>query len=71
MSQWQDISTAPKDGARVLIFFAGAVGLPSEAIQIAQWSVEPYGPCWLTSEGEGWLSPTHWMPLPPAPEAKP
>lgn len=61
-SQWQPIETAPKDGTPVLAWDEGAVC-------IVTWvSGDPVDP-------DGWYdvrrldpAPTHWQPLPPAPE---
>jgi hypothetical protein len=69
-ASWQPIETAPKDGTNVLLFDGKAVGYggwmsaedqgaePEEAhlIAVGWWSVD------LSDN-----SPTHWMPLPPAP----
>lgn len=59
---WQDISTAPKDGTKVL-------GWADGDFTVVEWSPGDY---WTLSEcgayasdGEWW--PTHWMPLPAAP----
>lgn len=59
---WQDISTAPKDGTKVL-------GWAEGDYTVVEWSSGGY---WTLSEcgayasdGEWW--PTHWMPLPAAP----
>lgn len=66
---WQDISTAPKDGTNVLLWWPfwckgrptiGWFGLNG----IRQW-VAPE-----TLEGDG-DPPTYWMPLPPPPVAEP
>jgi hypothetical protein len=65
--QWQPISTAPKDGTRLLVSEGGEV-------QVVAWRATPYGrQNWGADDGEsvfvaGWFSPTHWMPLPPPPE---
>ena len=71
---WQPISSAPKDGTRILIMCARPL--------IARWEpdidapAEDYeGPGWLVYECEDpWFSvwakpdiPTHWMPLPNPP----
>lgn len=60
MSQWQDISTAPK-GEHILFFHevkSGRNNLPA-MVKVERFPVSfP-------------RQPTHWMPLPPAPEVKP
>jgi hypothetical protein len=60
--EWQNISTAPKDGTKVL-------GWSEGDFTVVEWSSGGY---WTLSEcgayasdGEWW--PTHWMPLPAAP----
>lgn len=74
-SQWQDISTAPKDGTRILVYgedvilscvygpFFWEAGAPQGTEQLG----------WIQFDGQLGpdVYPTHWMPLPPAPEAKP
>lgn len=54
---WQPIETAPRDGTWVLAW----CGTSCEQIT---WTDEDR---WGT--GEGWVRPTHWQPLPAAPEA--
>ena len=71
MSDWQDISTAPKDGTRVLTW---------DGDNILASVYEYYYPHGTTIRGfeqPGWVQwagqsgvetiPTHWMPLPNAP----
>lgn len=62
LNQWQDISTAPADGQRVLISIEGA----NKAI-LAQ--KEKDGKWWTVGEVVNWegKNVTHWMPLPTAP----
>ncbi|OQW71707.1 MAG: hypothetical protein BVN33_14850, partial [Proteobacteria bacterium ST_bin13] len=73
--EWQDISTAPKDGTLVLL-------AQIEIIEIGKWVAEETGHYETVSEKNGkrvqeWVSsssgywdvntiydPTHWMPLP-------
>lgn len=78
MTEWQPIETAPKDGTHILAYMENAV------IE-AWWEDTSYGNPeyegrgeWecpnLSSHGCGCCSifndaPTHWMPLPHAPEA--
>lgn len=67
---WQPISTAPRDGTRILVWD----WLLNEAT-ICQWSIaKPFGSShgWVTdAEGPGYCSAveaSHWMPLPDGPE---
>ena len=67
MSNWQDISTAPKDGTLILIW-------DGMEIHTAYW-----GPRASSNKQNLWVSngciddwmafaPTHWMPLPERPK---
>jgi hypothetical protein len=62
---WQPISTAPKDGTRILVFQNGGRG-------IAWWQGTGGEPShlWCHHDGDfrAYCNPTHWMPLPPPPE---
>jgi hypothetical protein len=73
MSQWQDISTAPKDGRSILAYDAGYGRTAGElAVVIVSWLGTDEDYPWLESSGMQAFAPgvlTHWMPLPPAPEA--
>lgn len=83
MSQWQDISTAPKDGTFVVLYgvWAGeihGINAHSPCADIGFWSGGKSdfagGDWWSLTTGDAyacWMLPTHWMPLPPAPEAQP
>jgi len=64
---WQPIETAPKDGLEVDLYVAEAGRIPD-----CQWR----GAEWATRGDAGWerlpaehFRPTHWMPLPKAPDA--
>lgn len=69
---WQPIATAPKDGTRVLCYQPAGQWKTSgkrthgEEIVVAYW-FQPSRPgvegMWVPS-----LRPTHWMPLPAAPQ---
>jgi hypothetical protein len=69
---WQPIKTAPKDGQSILAFF------PQIGVWCVSWSVDVFDDgIWSVSDNKtddrplrGWSEdPTHWMPLPPPPEA--
>lgn len=60
---WQPIETAPKDGSRVLI--AWADGMVTAGYYGKHFSSGEQG--WFTANGF-YISPTHWQPLPPAPQ---
>ena len=61
LTQWQPIATAPKDGKLVLLFGRHYIktGYYDDTPQIGNYPNWRWG---LTIE------PTHWMPLPPAPD---
>ena len=90
MTDWQDISTAPKDGTEVLVFRmdCGCTAIAHVAFYRSEEAWDEYFlPNWESKEEYvGWWSyirngisqekldgvytPTHWMPLPPAPPKK-
>ena len=57
--EWQDISTAPKDGAKVIIYDT------KHGVRSGSWIVGINFTGWNHSE-----TPTHWQPLPPKPESE-
>lgn len=65
---WQPIKTAPKDGSAFLAYGEENIAAVYWEDDFDGWQV--YGAETYISE-EFWLSfkPTHWMPLPPPPEA--
>jgi hypothetical protein len=73
MNGWQPIATAPKDGARILVWGPET----ARGVTVARWGQpEPsqlWGDrrCWTTDdEGPGYsdcVEATHWMPLPAGP----
>lgn len=61
---WQKIETAPKDGTKILTYASDS------GIAVSNYEFEMLDeltPC-VTWRDDG-ASPTHWMPLPPAPSA--
>jgi hypothetical protein len=82
MTEWQPIETAPKDGTRVILgFFRPNVfetldQKPQAGIVLGRYvrgDVPPLcASAWQTESGQGFQwEPTHWMPLPEPPAAKP
>ncbi len=79
--EWQPIETAPKDGTLVLLWQKNSFPGPGSAI-IGSFRTdqndEDGEPLWLENDYDDWSTgyastpshPTHWMPLPPPPEAK-
>lgn len=65
MSEWQDISTAPKDGTMMLVYYPPAGGF-TERVHVAKWKSRGIS---LAGGSNRPLmtQPTHWMPLPAAP----
>ena len=65
--EWRDIATAPKDGSFILTF-AGDMAVQ---VTVGNW-VENDADISVTDIAGTWrddgAEPTHWMPLPPAPE---
>ncbi len=61
-AEWQDISTAPKDGTVVLAFepYSGVVIVKYRK----KWELDPEF-SWVEATGEQYevYEPTHWMPL--------
>jgi hypothetical protein len=73
MMDWQPIKTAPKNGARVMLwcdFDRQEIVIWRWRSPITTWS-GPHGPfTWATADGNGLIAeriPTHWMPLPEPP----
>lgn len=67
--EWQPIETAPKDGTRVFVFANGRLTEAWFCSETGLWPHdEPY-----SEEGEPCNvgMPTHWMPLPKAPNQTP
>ena len=73
-SGWQPIETAPRDGTIILVWVDG------ECIVVrwlkwcnsndpGRWELTRTGS--YAADGELYADPTHWQPLPPAPEPAP
>lgn len=79
MSEWKDISTAPRDGTAIIITCAGSLGCNATNTYVAAfWDEEESlftddeSGAWvcymdMTQEPQAPINPTHWMPLPPPP----
>lgn len=65
MSEWRDISTAPKDGTRILTLCEGAAC----PIMVGNWLDRDPGDddCYTGSWRDDGDEPTHRMPLPEPP----
>ena len=60
--KWQPISSAPKDGTRILIYEAEQ-GTPG-TVRISHWRDDTIPAGWTGSE----RPPSHWLPLPLPPD---
>lgn len=73
--QWQPIEAAPKDGTNVLLYgqYSGDAEFPEYygGIRVGwwddYWTCGSYGAYYEVSESIR-MNPTHWMPLPTAPQ---
>jgi Lar family restriction alleviation protein len=71
-SGWQPISTAPRDGTEVLLWFSGPETATPHGRKIGRWSGRVHGFPWNCGASSFPAdAPTHWQPLPPAPEPTP
>ncbi len=78
VTQWQPIETAPKDGTRVLVY---PPTWPSKTCSIAHYNDDACArkrlPYWKRDDDLGQKTrsrsnpPTHWIPLPAAPNPTP
>jgi hypothetical protein len=66
---WQPIETAPKDGT--LILLANIEDIHDPWVVCGQWNKGAgwYNQFACAGNGDCKIRPTHWMPLPPPPEA--
>jgi hypothetical protein len=68
---WQPITTAPKDGTRVLIFEPGfhmpgcIHAISAGTIRVSYWRKDTIPMGWTGRE----RAPSHWLPLPPPPNS--
>lgn len=64
---WQDISTAPKDGTRVLLFYPSVYEDDQQAVGWYERDLRD-GPRWMDhADAKDYEQPTHWMPRPAPP----
>jgi Lar family restriction alleviation protein len=68
VSPWQPIATAPKDGTRVLVVLDSGKMSVASFCKKEGWQAEGQEADNYTQGFELDGNPTHWMPLPPAPE---
>ncbi len=71
--KWADISTAPRDGTRVII--SGLMAGGGRYVDAAEFQSHGYEDGWAeskeaASEGEWFMQPDLWQPLPPPPSPK-
>ena len=75
-SEWKTIGSAPKTGERVILFFSGG------GMVFGRWESDRFAknpkPYWTSDmmflngvRRTREIQPTHWMPLPTAPEETP
>ncbi len=76
--EWQPIETAPKDGTHILAHGTYqwedyVHNQKSGSVVVAWYDAEGWGvSCWVLVNSNPYqdrCQPTHWMPLPPPPEA--
>lgn len=74
---WMDISTAPKDGTRILVYITG------DKQSVVRWERVGFSYHWVVYGQCGFWTkrtkiivlgkdtePTHWQPLPPSPSSE-
>lgn len=61
--QWRDISTAPKDGSKIIVYRPIHDGNYIPKVGIDYWFKNR---CWGKSRSD--TQPTHWQPLPEPPK---
>ena len=62
---WQDISTAPKDGTRIIVYRPKADPNYIPHVGADYWDKTYFGGAWMKSRED--TQPTHWMPFPEPP----
>lgn len=70
MSAWQPIETAPMDGTSILVCVTHNIGPDEwETVQWVDWARLPFVWPHYLDRIDIPFPPTHWMPLPEAPQA--
>lgn len=65
---WQDIATARKDGMPILLFMGNYMAVGGWAPSLNKWTLAGENNEDIVVDGHyAYISPTHWMPLPPPP----
>lgn len=66
--EWQDISTAPKDGTTVLLYRERRDTPGKSQLEFMEFGhYVDYAGCWYTHKLLRSRPPTHWMPKPEPP----
>lgn len=70
MSEWQDMSSAPRDGSWIWVYYP--VRTFEDRQQVAHWSSDDDGEArWVDAADHiDWTQPIAWMPLPNPPQRK-
>jgi hypothetical protein len=78
-AQWQPIDAAPRDETDILVMY---IHIDTQIVHNAFWLDDAYAPeelsgWWSYDKSEvgrmlldGWMTPTHWMPLPKHPQGE-
>lgn len=68
---WRDISTAPKDGSTVILYWGGGQVCPGSFLDNSHPNPLMSWAGWRPPSGQTWPKgqPTDWQPLPPPPGA--
>lgn len=68
--EWKPIETAPKDGTEFIVFRDDAGVFAARYVEPSNDDGEMFLASMYGEDLTGDMMPTHWMPLPPPPEAK-
>ena len=69
LTEWRGFETAPRDGSRFLAMGGGCEGVETcyWSETVAVWNLESYTADDTDNQPDGYNRPTHWLPLPSAP----